>query len=154
MHFVIVKESKTLWFSDRFIFKRQRIYSGWKGRSVLNYNPGSKSWDTLHFWGVFQCTQVQPLPSPHKQCWTRVSRIFSEFQLCVGWGEGELQENSEKGTLFYEETEKWRKNMNIAVLSQGLLSMIVGKWKGRHFSVEGTNIWMRYRLCQKRYVTE
>ena len=30
----------------------------------------------LHFWGVFQFTQVQPLPSPHKQCWTRVSRIF------------------------------------------------------------------------------
>ena len=40
----------------------------------------------LHFWGVFQFTQVQPLPSPHKQCWTRVSRIFSEFQLCRGWG--------------------------------------------------------------------
>ena len=30
----------------------------------------------LHFWGVFQLTQVQPLPSPHKQCRTRVSRIF------------------------------------------------------------------------------
>ena len=30
----------------------------------------------LHFWGVFQFTQVQPLPSPHKQCWTRVSRTF------------------------------------------------------------------------------
>ena len=30
----------------------------------------------LRFWGVFQFTQVQPLPSPHKQCWTRVSRIF------------------------------------------------------------------------------
>ena len=30
----------------------------------------------MHFWGVFQFTQVQPLPSPHKQCWTRVSRIF------------------------------------------------------------------------------
>ena len=40
----------------------------------------------LHFWGVFQFTQVQPLPSPHKQCWTRVSRIFSEFQLCMGGG--------------------------------------------------------------------
>ena len=51
-------------------------------------------------WGVFQCTQVQPLPSPHKQCWTRVSRIFSEFQLCIGWGEGELQENFEKDALF------------------------------------------------------
>ena len=30
----------------------------------------------LCFWGVFQFTQVQPLPSPHKQCWTRVCRIF------------------------------------------------------------------------------
>ena len=47
----------------------------------------------LRFWGVFQVTLVQPLPSPHKQCWTRVSRIFSEIQLCIGWGEGELQEN-------------------------------------------------------------
>ena len=53
----------------------------------------------LRFWGVFQFTQVQPLPSPHKQCWTRVSRIFSEFQLCIGWGEGELQENFEKDAL-------------------------------------------------------
>ena len=42
----------------------------------------------LRFWGVFQFTQVQLLPSPHKQCWTRVSRTFSEFQLCIGWGEG------------------------------------------------------------------
>ena len=41
-----------------------------------------------------------PLPSPHKECWTRVSRIFSEFQLCIGWGEGELQENFEKDALF------------------------------------------------------
>ena len=49
----------------------------------------------LRFWGVFQFTQVQPLPSPHKQCWMRVSRIFSEIQLCIGWGEGELQENFE-----------------------------------------------------------
>ena len=60
----------------------------------------------LRFWGVFQFTQVQPLPSPHKQCWTRVSRIFSEFQLCIGWGEGELQENFEKDALLYEGSEK------------------------------------------------
>ena len=51
----------------------------------------------LLFWGSFQFIQVQPLPSPHKQCWTRVSNIFSEFQLCIGWGERELQENFEKG---------------------------------------------------------
>ena len=53
----------------------------------------------LRFWGVFQFTQVQPLPSPHKQCWTRVSRTFSEIQLCVGWGEGELEENFENDAV-------------------------------------------------------
>ena len=29
-----------------------------------------------HFWVIFQFTQVQPLPSPHTQCWTSVSGIF------------------------------------------------------------------------------
>ena len=53
----------------------------------------------LRFWGVFQFTQVQPLPSPHKQCWTRVSRICSEIQLCIGWGEGELQEHFENDAV-------------------------------------------------------
>ena len=53
----------------------------------------------LRFWGVFQFTQVQPLPSPYKQCWTRVSRIFSEIQLCIGWGEGELQEHFENDAV-------------------------------------------------------
>ena len=42
----------------------------------------------LRFCDVFQVIQVQTLPSPHKQCWTRVSRICSEFQLCIGWGGG------------------------------------------------------------------
>ena len=46
----------------------------------------------LRFWGLFQFTQVQLLPSPHKQC--------SEFQLCIGWGEGKLQENFENDALF------------------------------------------------------
>ena len=44
----------------------------------------------------------------------------------MGWEEGELQENFEKNALFYEGTEKWQKNMNIALLSQRLLSMIAG----------------------------
>ena len=52
-------------------------------------------------------------PSPHPTnnwCWTSVSRIFSEFQLCIGCGEGELQENFEKDALFRgnrEMTEKY-----------------------------------------------
>ena len=32
---------------------------------------------------------------------TRVSRIFSLFQLCIGWAERELQENFEKDAPFY-----------------------------------------------------
>ena len=39
----------------------------------------------LRFSGIFQFTQVQPLPSPHKQCGTRVSRIFSTlYRVGVG----------------------------------------------------------------------
>ena len=41
-------------------------------------------------------------------------------------GEEELQENFEKDALFYGGTQKWEKNMNIALLSKGLLSMIAG----------------------------
>ena len=55
----------------------------------MDKRPGT----LLPFWGVFQFTEDQPLPSLHKQCWKRVSKIFSEFQLCIRWGEGELQEN-------------------------------------------------------------
>ena len=57
----------------------------------------------LHFWGIFQSTQAQPLPSPHKQCWTHVSRMY---QLCIGCGEGELQQNFKQDALFYEGTQK------------------------------------------------
>ena len=56
----------------------------------------------LRFWGVFQFTQVQPFHSPYKQCWTRVSRTFSEFQLCIEWEEGGLKENFEKNALFQD----------------------------------------------------
>ena len=52
--------------------------------------------------------------------------MFSEFQLCVGWGEGELQENFKKDALFYEGTHILKKNINTGLLSQGLFSMIVG----------------------------
>ena len=41
----------------------------------------------LHSWGIFQFTQAQPLPSPHKQCWKRVSGIFVRFlTLYRVWG--------------------------------------------------------------------
>ena len=61
------------------------------GYPVYWYNRGQKSWNTFAFMGRF--TQVQPLPSPHKQCWTRVSRIFFRVSTLYKVGEGELQEN-------------------------------------------------------------
>ena len=71
-----------------------------------NYNHGQKSWDTFQFLEHFQIHTGQPLPSSHKQSWTGVSRIFSEFQLCIGQREGELQENFENDAMFYDGTQK------------------------------------------------
>ena len=79
----------------------------------------------LHLWSYFQFTHTQPLPPPHKQRWTRLSRMFSEFQHCVGWGKKEVQEKFEKDTLFNEGTQKLPKILNTALLSHGFLSRIV-----------------------------
>ena len=49
-------------------------------------------WTLLHFWGVFQFTQVQPLSSPHKQCWTRVSKIFFRDSTLYRVGVGRTEE--------------------------------------------------------------
>ena len=54
----------------------QRFFLVFFKPTIMDKSLGS--W-LLRFWGVFQFTQVQSLPSPHKQCWTCVSRIFSEF---------------------------------------------------------------------------
>ena len=86
-----------------------------------------KPWDTFAFLGHFpiHTCPTPPLPSPHKQHWTLVSRIFSEFQHCIVWGRGELQENFKRDLLFYGGIQNLQKIMNTALLSQGLLSMIV-----------------------------
>ena len=62
----------------------------------------------LHFWDVFQFTQVQPLRSPHKQCWTRFSRIFSEFQLCIEWGKENCKKISKRFITNWERYYKVR----------------------------------------------
>ena len=59
-----------------------------------------KSLGTLAFRGRFSIHTGPTAPLTPQRCCTRLSRIFSEFQLCIGWGEGELQENLEKDALF------------------------------------------------------
>ena len=71
-----------------------------------------KSLGTLsRFWGVFQFTQVQPLPSPHKQCWTRVSRIFFRVSTLYRVGGGRTARKFRKGCTVLrgnrEMTEKY-----------------------------------------------
>ena len=68
----------------------------------------------LHFWGVFLFTQVQPLLSRHKQCWTRVSRTFFRVSTLyrVGGGRtGKTGRNFRKGCTVLrgnrEMTEKY-----------------------------------------------
>ena len=48
------------------------------------------------------------------------------FQVSTLFNKKELLENSEKDGLFYEGTLKLPKIMNTVLLSQGLLSMILG----------------------------
>ena len=84
--------------------KTMRLRNNVKNKIALTLNNQStildKSVGTLAFLGRFPIHTGQTPPLTQKQCWTRVSRIFSEFQLCIGWGEGELQENFEKDALF------------------------------------------------------
>ena len=39
-------------------------------------------------------------PHPTKMLDACIQIFFSEFQFCIGWGEGELPENFEKDALF------------------------------------------------------
>ena len=54
----------------------------------------------LNFCGVFQFTHTLPLPSPHKQRWKHVSRIFFPSFNFVYGGVGKTTENFEKDALF------------------------------------------------------
>ena len=70
------------------LYKRLTGKCRWMVRISHDSNHGQKSWDTFAFLRRFPMHTVQPLPLPHKQFWTSVSRIFTEFQLCIRWGGG------------------------------------------------------------------
>ena len=100
-----------------------RIFVQWKIRvsTIMDKSLGT----LLRFWGVFRFTPAQNLPSPHKQCWTHVSRIFFRVSTLYRVGGGKTAGKFRKGCTVLWGNPEWQKNMNIAALSQGLLSMIV-----------------------------
>ena len=70
------------------------------------YNHRQKSWDTSAFlWRLPIHTGPTPPLTPQTML-DECIQNFSEFQLCKGWVEGELQDNFEKDALFNEVTEK------------------------------------------------
>ena len=62
----------------------------------------------LHFGGVFNSHMLNPYPSPQAKLDACIQN-FSEFELCRGWGEGELQENFEMMHFFGREPSNDRK---------------------------------------------
>ena len=88
---------------------------------IYNYNHVQKSWDTFAFVRLFFNSHM-PNPYPHPT--NNVGHVsaciqnFSEFQHCIGWGEGELQKNFGKDAqrVFYKGFQKLQKVMNTASL--------------------------------------
>ena len=80
----------------------------------------------LHFWGVFQFTQVQPLPSPHKQCWTHVSRIFFRVSTLYRVGGGRTARKFLKGCTVLRGNRDMTEKYHDCSTVQGLLSRIIG----------------------------
>ena len=68
--------------------------------SYANLQSWTKVLRHLHFWGVSNSHRSNPFPHPTNNVGRVYPEFFSEFQLCIGWGEGELQENFEKDALF------------------------------------------------------
>ena len=80
------------------------------GENKKTSRPYLQTWTKVlgHFCicGAFS-TQTYPTPPPpHKQRWTRLSRMFSEFQHCVRREKEEMQLKLEKDALFNEGSQK------------------------------------------------
>ena len=90
--------------------------------------------DTFAFVGVFSVdTCPTPLPTPQTKLNVCIQNFF-EFQHCVGWREGELEEHFEKDALFYEGIHKLQKIMNTALLSQALHPLFCIAYGNSRFS--------------------
>ena len=73
---------------------------------TCTYNHGQKSWDTFAFLG---CFSIHTSPTPPLTPQTMLDACI-QIQLCIGWGEGELQENFENDAVLRgsrEITEKY-----------------------------------------------
>ena len=97
---------------------------------MVCYNYGQKSCDTFAFVGLsLNHTCPTPFPSPTPQ--TRLEACiqnFPEFHLCIEWGGGRNPRLIFSKSLhcFSRASRHYKKSRITALLSQGLLSRVVG----------------------------
>ena len=65
-----------------------------------SYNHGQKSWDTFAFLGCFPIHTGRTPPLTPQTMLDACIQNFFWVSTCIGWGEGELQENFENDALF------------------------------------------------------
>ena len=65
----------------KIIAKEETSYCSTISLLVYNLIVDKTLGTNFHFWGFLLITHAQPLPPPHKQSWTCVSRIFSSFNI-------------------------------------------------------------------------
>ena len=81
----------------------------WITWHVSNYYHGQKSWNTFAFLGRFPIHTGPTLPSPHIQCWTRVSRIFFRVSTLYRVGGGRTARKFWKGCTALRGNRETRK---------------------------------------------
>ena len=108
----------------------------------LTYSRVQKSWDTFasleHFpihTGPTPPLTAQTMLDAYIQNFFRVSTLYRV-------GEGRTARNFWKGCTVLRGNREWQKNMNIALLSRGLLSRIVG-WYSIFFISQSDLIFMK-----------
>ena len=82
---------------NQIVIKMPSQISLWR---QITYNHGQKSWDTFAFLGRFPIHTGPTPPLTPQTMLDACIQNFSEFQLCIGWGEGEMQENFENDARF------------------------------------------------------
>ena len=95
---------------------------------MLNtYNHGQTSWDTFAFLGRFPI-HTGPIPplTPQTILDVCIQNLLLVSTLYRGGGRENWKKVWKRMHFFYKGTNKRQKHMNIALLFQGLLSMIVG----------------------------
>ena len=61
----------------------------------------NRSLGTFYIFGGFSNShRHNSSPHPTNKVGSMFPEFFSEFQLCIGWGEGELQENFKKDVVY------------------------------------------------------